>query len=38
MFSGEAIILEDNQIEGGPTGRGGADYANQLYFARNKVG
>jgi hypothetical protein len=38
MFSGEAIILEDNEIEGGPTGRGGADYANQLYYARNKVG
>lgn len=37
MFSGEAIIMEDNEIVGGPTGRGGADYANQLYFARNKV-
>jgi hypothetical protein len=38
MFSGEAIILEDNEILGGPTGRGGADYGNKLYFARNKVG
>ena len=38
MFSGEAIILEDNEIEGGPTGRGGADYAAKLYFARNKIG
>ena len=38
IIDGEGIIFEDNQIEGGPTGRGGADYANQLYFARNEVG
>jgi hypothetical protein len=38
MFDGDGIIFEDNQIDGGPVGRGGGNYANRLYYARNKVG
>ena len=38
VIAGEGIIFEDNVIEGGPTGRGGGDYANQMYYARNTVG
>ncbi len=38
MFNGEQLIFEDNDILGGPMGRGGADYGDRLYYARNKVG
>jgi hypothetical protein len=38
VLAGEGIIFEDNVVEGGPTGRGGGDYANRLYYARNTVG
>ena len=29
VIAGEGIIFEDNVIEGGPTGRGGGDYADR---------
>ena len=38
FIAGERFVFEDNVIEGGAMARGGGDYRNRVYYARNTVG
>lgn len=37
-MNGDRVIFENNEISGGCTARGGANYLQRTYFAHNKVG
>lgn len=37
-MNGDRVIFENNEISGGCTARGGANYLQHAYFAHNKVG